>query len=491
MIQRFKQLGKDSIVYGIGGALAGAINFFLMPVYTRIFTPTEYGMITMLMVITRFLKTLLVTGMDAAQSFYFFEQKKQGRTAQVQVVTSIFQWRLIWGALVIGLALFISPLLNAQFFKGRLTWIYFVCAFVGCLFESIANQSAQLFRLLYRPWGFISINFGIAIISASIALALIIGLKLGILGVFVGSAAGTLCMAIAGWWANRTYLDWSKWHRDWWPRLLRFGIPLVPAGLAMYVLQTSDRWFISHYRGSDELGLYAVGANFAMMIALVVVTFRQAWGPIANDAIHNDETPGLFKNMARLYLGLTISGVIIFTGISPYLVTLFATPQYFSAYSSAAILAWYPIFFGFFLISSVGIKKREKMYWNAILMGMSAVLNIFLDILLVPIWGNTGAAVATSFSFFAWNVITILISERLWKVGFNFGVLSLQVIFGVVSCAMILYFSRDNDNYFIVLFIACVAVFIIGALSIEKRHYPRAKTLVSDTLKTFLARRSM
>ena len=70
---RFKQLGKDSVIYGIGGIIAKGIGFFLLPVYTRIFSPAEYGTIEMLMVLNQFLGALLVMGMDAAQSFYFFE----------------------------------------------------------------------------------------------------------------------------------------------------------------------------------------------------------------------------------------------------------------------------------------------------------------------------------------------------------------------------------------------------------------------------------
>jgi len=75
MKHRLKQLGKDSLIYGIGGVLAKGIGFFLLPVYTRIFTPADYGTIEMLTVLNSFLGSILVMGMDSAQSFYFFEQK--------------------------------------------------------------------------------------------------------------------------------------------------------------------------------------------------------------------------------------------------------------------------------------------------------------------------------------------------------------------------------------------------------------------------------
>ena len=74
MKSRLRQLGKDSVIYGFGGMFARGIGFFLLPVYTRIFTPGEYGTIEMLMVLNSLLGTVLVMGMDSAQTFYFFEQ---------------------------------------------------------------------------------------------------------------------------------------------------------------------------------------------------------------------------------------------------------------------------------------------------------------------------------------------------------------------------------------------------------------------------------
>ena len=76
-MSRLKQLGKDSVIYGIGGILAKAVSFLLLPVYTRIFSPDEYGTIEMLTVICSFLSSILVLGMDSAQSMYFFKLKKK------------------------------------------------------------------------------------------------------------------------------------------------------------------------------------------------------------------------------------------------------------------------------------------------------------------------------------------------------------------------------------------------------------------------------
>ena len=119
---RLKQLGKDTLIYGIGGILAKSVSFFLLPIYTRIFTPADYGTIEMLTVISSFLSAIMVMGMDSAQSMYFFKFKKNGKLAQAKIVSAILQWRLLWGISIVLLATLIAPILNAWLFQGKLSF---------------------------------------------------------------------------------------------------------------------------------------------------------------------------------------------------------------------------------------------------------------------------------------------------------------------------------------------------------------------------------
>lgn len=470
MKSRLKQLGKDSIVYGLGGIFARGIGFFLLPVYTRLFNPADYGTIMMLVVINSFLGTLLVMGMDSAQSFYFFEQKESGPRAQARVVTAILQWRLTWGMVIVGIGLLLSPLLNTLFFGGQLTWEYFAVAFVGVLFGQLMSQSAEVFRLLYRPWSYLSITLSNTVASAAITIAVVVWLDWGILGFFVGSGIGSVGAALFGWWAIRSYLDWSAWHRDWWPRLVQFGAPLVPAALAMYVLSTADRWFISFYHGQDVLGIYAVGAKFVMLIALAITTYRQAWWPIAMDAIRSADGPQLFRTIGRLYLGLGSAGIVLLTALSPWLVKLFTAPAYHAAYPIIGVLAWHSLFYGFYLISVVGVWKQEKTAWVPIGMGVAALLNIALDAWLVPQFGGLGAAAATSISFFVWNVLSLWISEKLWPIHYPMGIFGVQLGIGVAATVGILFLYSHSQKLWLVALVTTMAVICLVGLAVERKH---------------------
>jgi len=478
MKSRVKQLGKDSIVYGLGGVAAKAVGFFLLPVYTRIFSPADYGTIEMLVVLTSFLGSILVMGMDSAQSFYFFEQKKAGQEAQARVVSAILQWRITWGVGIVFVATMLSPLLNKYFFGGQLSWQYFAIAFSSAFFSQILSQSTGVFRLLYKPWSYISITLGQTLFSAAVAITLIVGLGFGILGFFIGSLSAAVFGSLWGWWRIRKYLDWSRWHNEWWPKVLKFGAPLVPAAMAMYVLNTSDRWFISYYHGQNALGLYAVGAKFAMLIAMAVTTFRQAWWPVAMDSMHSADGPALYRTMGRLYMGVASAGVVLLTALSPLLVRWLTPSAYFNAYPIVGILAWHSIFYGFYLIAAAGIWKAEKTIWAPFLMGATALLNIGLNVWLVPEYGGLGAALATSISFFIWNALTLIISEMLWKVEHNYGILLSQVSIGVITCCLIIYFYKQDVTSLGVWFITFVAMASILSLSATPKHFWRVMSMV-------------
>jgi len=470
-MHRIKQLTKDSIVYGLGGGVGKSITFFMLPVYTRIFSPAEYGTIEMMMIIVNMLVAILVMGMDSAQSFYFFEQKERGKAQQRTVISAILQWRLVWGLIIVITAGGAAPFINAWLFEGSLPWIYFAVAFSGALFVTLLNQSIDIFRLLYRPWPYVAITITHSSLTAILIVVLVLGLESKIFGYFLGTTIASLCIALLGWFLIKDYVDFKRWHRNWWPRLLRFGAPLLPAGLAFYSMSTMDRWFIQHYQNTEELGIYAIGAKFALLMTLVIETFRKAWWPMAMDAMHSDDGPSTFRMISRLYIGVGVALVGTLTLISPWLVKFMTAPAYQSAWVIVGILAWQSLFYGFYLIASAGIWKAKKTYLAMYLLIGAAALNFLLNMVLVPNYGAVGAAVATAITYFVWVFMALAISEKLWKVQFPVLILMAQLAIGLVVVSKILLSDFPSTSIYLnntLVFIA-VIVLLISSLDRELR----------------------
>jgi len=470
-MNRLKQLGKDSVIYGIGGALANGVALVLLPLYTRVFSPSEYGTIEMMVVIVSCLLATLVMGMDSAQSYFFFEQKKNGLQAQREVVSAILQLRLTWGVVAVVAAGLFSPLLNSLFFQGSLHWHYFAIAFAGAFFATIMGQSIELFRLLYKPWSYVFITLANSILGAGLIVLLVTVFDQGVYGYFLGTTMAAFAITAVGWFLMRDYVDFTRWHTVWWPRLLRFGVPLLPAGLAFYAMSTMDRWFIQHYHDSEALGIYSAGAKFSLIMALIAHTFRKAWWPVAMDAMQSDDGPDTFRMIARLYMGIGTAGVIVLAVISPWLVRWMTGSEFHSAWPVVSILAWQSLFYGFYLIGSAGIWKAEKTYISMILMIVAASINLGLNYILVPTYGGIGAAIATATTFFIWTISSMFISEKYWQVGFPFIIIFCQIGLGTIVVSVLLVLMSQNI-YSVWMFIIAgimAIVLLVSALDLEQR----------------------
>ncbi len=477
-MSRLNQLGKDSLIYGIGGIFAKGVSFFLLPVYTHIFTPADYGTIEMLTVISSFLAAILVMGMDSAQSMYFFKHKEEGKSAQALIVTSILQWRLVWGSAIVIIATASAPLLNASLFNGKLSWQYFAVAFVGTLFTQIMSQSAEVMRLLYHPWGYIGITLTQSLLSAALILTAVLVFDQGIFGFFLGTAVASMVVALLGWFRIREFLTFERWHVDRWPQLVRFGAPLVPAGLAMYFMNTANRWFVHYYHGEEALGLFAVGAKFSLLLALAVETFRKAWWPIAMGAMHSDDGPETLRMIARFYMGLASAGLVALTVMSPWLVKWLTAPAFHDAWPIVGILGWQAVFYGFFLIISAGIWKSEKTYLNLYLMALAAIVGLYLNWLLVPAFGGMGAAISTLITYLVWIIVSMIVSESLWKVDFPLLVLSGQVGLAMVFLGWYIFIGYERNLVIAVLASVLIASFLFVSsinLSITKQIIKKLK----------------
>ena len=251
----------------------------------------------------------------------------------------------------------------------------------------------------------------------------------------------------------------------------------------MYVMNSSDRWIINYWNGAEELGLYAVGAQFVGILALIVSAFRMAWWPIAMDTMQSAGGTELFRIVGRMYIGLGSAVVVLLTALSPYLIELLVAPGFYSAYPIVGILSWSSIFYGFYLICAGGIWKKEKTAWTPLLMGISALLNIGLNVLLVPKYGAIGAASATSVSFFIWNILTMFVSEKLWSVKFDYVILLIQVLLGFLTTFHILSSYHKNQFASPVWGVTIVAIALLIILSIPGKYINTFRKRFNPTFK--------
>jgi len=428
----YKKLLSDSAIYGLGAILIKSIAFFTLPIYTRIFTPEEFGVIEMFSTLGGIFSILMTMGLDSAQSYYFMEAKNKGTHDIKTITTSIVQLRILLGIGVIGIVSLFAPFILDFAFDSELPTKYLIIVSLSIFFANLVSQSLEIFRLIYKPWQYIGLSFLQTVLNIGFILYFTYMQKMGIEGYLLGGMFGMFISMIIGWMATKDYRYWTKIEVGFWKDFLKFGLPLVPSGLMMWVMMASDRWFVMNMLGAYETGLYAIAAKFAMLMTLAVETFRKAWWPIAMDMLHKEEGTVFFKNIALWYIiGGTI-GAIILTVISPYLVEYLTTKEYISSWKIVGILCWGSVFYGFYLLSGLGIFHSKKTYLTIYVYGSGAILNIVLNYFLIPILGLFGAAFATIISLLFANIISMVISNRFYKVDWYWFYMGLSIVIGMI-----------------------------------------------------------
>ncbi len=412
----YKKLLSDSIIYGLGAIIVKSMAFFTLPIYTRIFSPEEFGVIEMFATLGGLISIIMTMGLDSAQSFYFMEAKHKGENDVRKITTSILQLRLVIGSIVVFLGtLLTSAILEASFSESTPDH-YFWIILASTFFATLVSQSLEIFRLLYRPWMYIGLSLVQTLSGIGAILFFCYWDNAGVEGYLKGVLLGSLIAMCIGWLATRHYRYWTKIEYTLWKGFVKFGLPLIPAGFTVWVMQASDRFFIMKLLGSQEVGIYSVAAKFALIIMLAIETFRKAWWPIAMEMIHKDDGPDFFRNISFFYVLFSSIGIVGLSYISPYLITWLTTEDYSDAWRLVGTLSLGSVFYGFYLISGIGVFYSQKTYLSIIIYGSGALLNVLLNYIFIPIWGLYGAALATSIGLLLSNVVGMIVSNKFYPI---------------------------------------------------------------------------
>lgn len=187
---------------------------------------------------------------------------------------------------------------------------------------------------------------------------------------------------------------------------LKFGTGLILGSVSTWVLSLIDRRFISEYHGLSDVGIYSLAATIGMLISPVFLTpFRKVFTPF-KFSVYNK--PGGKDKIIHFYNVYIFLCVLCVLGLSLYgelLIHILATKEYYEAAKIIPLIAISYFFWGLNEFYGLGVNIKNKTFINSLIAGSAALMNVLLNVLLVPNYGIYGAAVATIMSYFFTNVI--------------------------------------------------------------------------------------
>ncbi|MFN8224506.1 MAG: oligosaccharide flippase family protein [Gaiellales bacterium] len=412
---QLKRLGRHSVIYGIGGVVSRAIAIVLLPLYTHYLSPDDNGKVEMLTALTTVLGLLFRAGITSAFfRFYFDAVDHAGR---LRVLRTSFWFNMI--AATAGLALLsgaAGPISQTLF--GSPDAANLVRASGVALWATVNyEQLTALFRVEERSVAFVIASLVNIFLTIGTTLLLVVALEKGPIGVIVGNFTGTLVVYLALLGFRRDQLG-LQFDRPLLRQMNAFGLPLVPTGLFLWITNFSDRFFLGKLSSVAEAGLYSVGVKVASAMVLVLTAFRTAWPAFAYSIRDEREARRTYAYVLT-YLTVVATWVsLALTLLAPTIGRLF-DPAYHRSASVVGPLAFSSVSYGAYIVVAIGIGRSRRTQFNWVVTLIAAVVNISLNLILIPRYGMMGAAVSTVAAYTAMAMAMAWWSQRIYPVPYQ------------------------------------------------------------------------
>lgn len=390
----FRQFLKDSAVYGTATILSRAVSLLLLPFYTRVLSPTDYGITDILTVFASFVAVTIALEIVQALARHYPDAQTEAEKA-AYASTALWFTAIVYTLFVIVCMVFSRPLASLILESSAHGLVFQVA-----LLSIWANGIFYLVQSQLR-WGLQAKEYAIAslastIISIGASIVLVLALRLGVLGVIGGQLAGSVVGAALSFFYGRRSLR-LVFDRSKLAEMLRFSLPLVPSSVGVIVKLYIDRIAIKTLMSMAEVGLFGLGYRLASVTSLLMVGFQRSLMPLVYTHYRNPSTP---REIARIFRYFVALALLIFLGMSLFakeILVVVATPDYYEAATVVPLLVLSTLLSGMYVFApGLGIAKKTSVV--ATINILSAVLNVALNFTLIPYLGIVGSALATLLS---------------------------------------------------------------------------------------------
>lgn len=431
---------KTNVAYALGSAANSAALFVLIPYLVNVLPPEAYGAWAIYEIILILMVMLITAGMEVGlmREYWFLEDEQARR----RLVGTIFSAVLIWGLLLVtatvGLVMTAmlqgSSWLNEYGGASSITLI----ALIG-LCDALFTVALTILRIREQAVYFVLISTGKLLILVA---GVIAGVQLlgGIEGALIGRVAASVLPLIVSIWLVRERIA-VVFERPMALRALRYGLPLLPTGIAAYVLFAADRYMLQAITSLELAAIYTFAYKIATTLdVLVTRPFGLDWAARRFKIAAQPDAQGHYAEALLLYLFSAGAVTLLILAGTPFAYAWIAPPIYAEGAKIVPIILLAYIIYGLSLPLNVGIMLRDKTIYLPVVGVVSAILCIGLNLWWIPHFGMAGAAWATVVAYLVWTGSITIISLYLFPIRYplrRLTALIASIIIGVLALWLI------------------------------------------------------
>jgi O-antigen/teichoic acid export membrane protein len=472
------QIGKQTLVYGLSGVSLQLVGLITLPIFGRVFSPSDYGVLELATVGSSVALTLVDAGMTSAsqRSFYDYDDSQIERRRSVISTALLFSSALAClCAIVVILA---RDPISRWLFNGEERDTLVIAVAVSLPLINAANLARQTMRLRFRAWRFVISSALAAGVSAAVSVTAVTAFDAGVTGVFVGIIVGNALSMVYGVLVIRGDLT-RAFSRFQLSRMLSYGVPLIPTALALWALAFLDRIMLSRLSTLDEVGQYAVANRVASVLTLAVVAFTTAVGPQLLALYSSDRELEKFVR-ARVLTYLTVA--LCFGGLWLALfaqeIVQIVAPGYDRAYEAVGFLLLAIVFFAMSGLTMAGISYTRRSAFFVVGAGIAAVVHVGLNLALMPSIGMLGAAISTLAAYVLLAAFYFVFSQRLYPTRYEgrkvFVTVTLATTIGALGVVPLGPPASELTLKLLAILVFLVAIRVLGVVGPEETREIRS-----------------
>jgi O-antigen/teichoic acid export membrane protein len=417
-----RRLATTGAAYTAASIASKLIAVALLPLYTRYLTLEDYGAAEVMFAAVVTASIVVRLGViEALLRFYYKEDEDPGR-----VVATSFA-ALFWLSTVTALAAlpFAGPISEALLNEPAADLARISIG--GLWVLTMVEYLLTLFRLEERARAFFVTTILNVLAAIVLTVVLVVGAEEGARGLLIGSYGSGAVVALALIWIHRCRLS-LRVDRSLLRRLMRFGLPTMPAELSLYMLNFVDRIILVRSAGTTAVGLYSLAVKFAQGVNVLVRGFQLAWPPLAYSIRDDGEARRAYAVVVTWFAAgcaFVVTGMWL---LSRWIVRALAAPEFFGSYKAIGLVATGVTLYALYLVLVVILGRTGRTEFNFPATAAALIVNVVLNLLLVPPLGIVGAGLALVASYLVVLALMYGFSQRLFPVPYEWGRLARIVL---------------------------------------------------------------
>ena len=411
MKSKILETGKHTIIYGISSAFQSLIGFVLLPLLTKYYSSEEFGIYSLLILVSTLLGAFFFFGSTSTLNRYFFELESE--TQKKSIVTTTFLITLTGALIQVLLGFLLATKLSVLLTNSKSFSNHIFLVILANAFGMLMNFNFVVLRLEKQSKGFVLVNIGSSLINLFLVYILLVKVNIGIYSPIIALLIANFLAFTFTFNVVRKYFT-TTINKANLKEYILFGLSATLNGLAYYLLDWIDRYFIKEYSSLSDVGIYSMGYKIGMIIHIImIIPFSMIWTTMRMQYAKDKDNSAFVTQIISYYTIIGLSLVLMISLFAKELLVLFSGREEFVvAYKIVPIIMIAHLIYGYINIVDIGILISKKLYFFYITFLVAAILNAVLNYFFITKFGYIASAYITLITYLFCTLIIYFIGNK-------------------------------------------------------------------------------